>query len=101
MFQVFSLVSLAMAAGSVAAGFAPTYWGVLDANNQTAAYITKVSTTLKAPAVPSQQGLFLWPGMFTEGGYLVQSIITNGVEYVSGYVAPFHLQIRAAATRAF
>lgn len=77
-----SFVSLALALAKFAsAGFSSASWQVAE-SNASSSYITHVGTTLKVPSVPSQQGLLLWPGLYTEENWLVQSIIGNEADYL-------------------
>ena len=55
------------------AGFAPASWKIREAMNSTS-YVTRLCTTMKVPPVPSQKGVLLWPGMYTEEDWLVQSV---------------------------
>lgn len=70
----------------VKADFGPAAWEVVEANSSSS-YITNVRTTMRVPSLPAQQGLLYWPGLYTEEGWLVQSIISNEPDYLELYVA--------------
>ena len=69
----------------ITAGFGPAAWQLAESNSSNS-YITNVRTTMKIPSLPSQQGLLYWPGLYTEDGWLVQSIIGNEVDYLEEWV---------------
>lgn len=62
-------------------GFGQSFWGVRVGNGNVA-HIKHAQTTLVIPSLPEQQGLFLWPGMYTQTHKLVQTIVTNDPEYL-------------------
>ncbi|KAF2161468.1 hypothetical protein M409DRAFT_28197 [Zasmidium cellare ATCC 36951] len=63
--------------------FSATVWDTSTPDNS-ASTIQNLQTTLTVPALPSQQGLFLWPGLYAEGDWLVQTILTNDGQYLNG-----------------
>jgi hypothetical protein len=78
MVKLYTALSVVAAlAGSVEAGFG-AHWA-LNPGNSDQYHIVKATTTLEVPKAPHPQKdrLALWPGMNTQDGGLIQSIIVS------------------------